>query len=161
MKNLNTKLNTLTTNKVEINNLIATNKALISDIFPILNKEVKRLRDLPIYKDTKKSVLLAKIKGELDTKEAIVNTALNLLTNNLSIDTTLSLGQINQIITMFNKKELSKNQINKATKEELIIIIRDANKAKKLVSAKATVAKARKATKPANKTTKAKATKTA
>ena len=150
MKNLTNKLHTLTTNKETIHTLAAANTGLIRDIFPLLLKKIKIMRDLPKHKTTKKATLAKELKADLKSEEPIVNVALNLIILGLTLDTTMSLNNIKQIITMFNKEELTKNQINKATKEELIAIIKDANKVKGLAAAKAKIAKDRKEHKAAN-----------
>ena len=149
MKNLTNKLHTLTTNKVEIHNLQNTNTKLVSEILPLLNKEIKALKELPIHSETKKATLAKIIKLDLDSKEPVVNTALNLIILGINLDNTLPLSKINQVITLVNKKTITKNWINKATKEQIETKLSAINKAHKLeiatklVTGKAPVSKAK------------------
>lgn len=155
VKTITTKLHTLTTNKVEIHNLQTINTNLISEILPLLNKEIKALKELPIHKETKKATLAKIIKLDLDSKESVVNTALNLIILGINLDNTLPLSKINQVITLVNKKTITKNWVNKATKEQIEAKLKGINKAHKLeiatklVTGKAPVSKANKATKAA------------
>jgi len=154
VKNLNNKLHTLTTNKVEIHKLAAANTELIKDIFPLLIKEIKALKALPIHKETKKATLAKIVKADLNTAEPIVNTALNLIILGLDINHDLPLGKINQVITLLNKKVITKNWINKATIEQINTKLTATNKAKKLATAKKLVNGITPAKKAANKVTK-------
>lgn len=156
MKNLTNKLHTLTSNKVEIHNLQTINTKLISEVLPLLNTEIKALKELPIHSETKKATLAKIVKLDLDSKEPIVNTALNIIILGLNIDNTLSLAKINQVITLLNKKVITKNWINKSTKEQIETKLKAINKANKLLSATKLVTgktQANKATKADDKKT--------
>ncbi len=150
MKNLTNKLHTLTTNKETIHTLATANTGLIKEIFPLLIKEIKAITELPIKKETKKSTLAKIVKLDLDSKEPIINTGLNLIILGLDISHELPLSKINQLITLLNKKALTKNWINKATVEQINTKLKSINKAKKLSDATKLIS----GKKPVNKTVK-------
>lgn len=133
MKNLHNTLETITQNKIEIKSLIDTNTKLISEVLPLINQLITSKREEnDTYKQAKKATLAKLIKVELDSKESVINTALNLVILGLNVDNTLSLSKINQIITLFNKKVLTKSYINKSDKEKLTKKLSEINKAHKI-----------------------------
>jgi len=154
MKTLTTKLHTLTTNKVEIKTLQTTNTKLVSEIMPLVKDEIIKLRDSNKYKDTKFRTLAGIVKSDeiLDSKELLINTCLNIVAAGINIDYTLPVSKINQVITLLHKKVITKNWVNKATKEDIIKKLAAINKAHKvelatkLVSGKKPANKAKKVT---------------
>ena len=132
MKNLTNKLHTLTTNKVEIKNLQNINTNLVSEVMPLVKEEIIKLRDSKKYKDTKFRALAKIVKTDLDSKEPLINTCLNIVAAGINIDYTLPVSKINQVITLLNKKVITKNWINKADKEAIIKKLAAVNKAHKV-----------------------------
>ena len=152
MKNLNNKLNTLTTNKATIHELQATNVKLVTEIMPLVKDEIIKLKDSKKYADTSMRKLAVIVKTDLDSKEPLINTCLNIVIAGINIDYTLPVSKINQVITLLHKKVITKNWINKASKEDIIKKLAAINKAHKielatkLVSGKTPANKAKKAT---------------
>ena len=133
MKKLHTTLEAITNNKVEIKSLINTNTKLISEVLPLINQMITTKREEnDTYKQAKKQTLAKLVKIELDSKESVINTALNLVILGLNIDNTLSLSKINQLITLHNKGVITKSFINKSDKEKLTKKLSEINKAHKL-----------------------------
>ncbi len=154
MKTINKTLETITTNKVEIKNLQNINTNLISEVMPLVKDEIIKLRDSKKYKETKFRALAKIVKTDLDSKEPLINTCLNIVAAGINIDYTLPVSKINQVITLLNKKVITKNWINKSDKETIIKKLAAINKAHKLAAATKLVSAKKPANKAANKAAK-------
>ncbi len=129
MSNLSNKLHTITTNKAGIKTLQSSNIKLISEVLPLINKEVTTMRgENDTYKVAKKQTLAKLLKIRLDSKEGVINTALNLVILKLNVDNTLSIAKINQVIKLHKKGVLSKAWINKADKSKIELRLKAYNK---------------------------------
>ena len=117
---------------------------------PLVKDEIIKLRDSKKYADTKFRALVKIVKTDLDSKEPLINTCLNIVAAGINIDYTLPVSKINQVITLLNKKVITKNWINKSDKDAITKKLAAINKANKLAAATKLVS----AKKPANKATK-------
>ena len=173
MKNLTNKLHTLTTNKVEIKNLQNINTNLVSEVLPLLREEAKKVKAGLVKEYTKqgkkditipKSVTLARLKKELDSKEPVIVTALNIMIEKLEIDYTLSLAKLNKVITLVrseDNKVFTKTSVNKMSNEQLVAALLTHDKANKVLAAKQVIKEERAANKAANTPVKKDTAKTA
>ena len=136
MSTLTNKLHTVTTNKAEIHTLQSANIKLISEVLPLINKEITTMRgENDTYKDAKKQTLAKLLKIRLDSKEGVINTALNLVILKLNVDNTLSLAKINQVIKLHKKDVLKRAWINKANKEKIEDYLKSYNLEQKIENA--------------------------
>ena len=99
---------------------------------PLVRDEIQKLKDSKKYAETNNRKLAAIVKTNLDSKEPLINTCLNIVAAGINIDYTLPVSKINQVITLLNKKVITKNWINKSDKETIIKKLAAINKAHKI-----------------------------
>jgi len=122
---LKSNLHQITTNKVAIKELRETNKTLLSEVLKELNIVIKDMKSNVTYKDCNKRQLATILKGQLDTKETVINVALNLIELNISVSPLHSLSALTDFIKGVKANKISKASLNKADFEAEKVMLKD------------------------------------
>lgn len=120
-KNIHTTLSHITKAKAVIKTKQTEVRADVKSVIPMINEYVKELRaEDALYSEAKKATLIKIIKARLSSKETVINTVCDILILGLNLDNSLTLTQLKATVKYIHSGVLSKTEVNKATKAELV-----------------------------------------